>query len=128
MKQPLLKSGNQHNVKEKLFSLTRDDFKWDYFRGSGPGGQKKQKTSSACRCTHVESGAVGVSQEERFQHLNRRIAFKKCTEDPKFKNWIRLTAAAMSRGYISLEQRVHEMMRPENIKIEYYKGDDSEET
>ena len=48
-----------------LFSVTAKDCRWDYFRGSGKGGQKSNMTSSRVRCTHKESGAVGQSDETR---------------------------------------------------------------
>ena len=35
-------------MKEKLFTVTANDCTWTYYRGSGPGGQKKNKTSN-CR-------------------------------------------------------------------------------
>ena len=50
-------------MREKLFTLTAKNFRWDYFRGSGKGGQKRNKTSSGVRCTHEESGAVGQSHD-----------------------------------------------------------------
>lgn len=44
------------------------------FRGSGPGGQKKNKTSSAIRITHVASGVNAIAAETRSQHDNRKRA------------------------------------------------------
>ena len=31
-------------AKELLFSVTKDDFDWDYFRAGGKGGQHQNKT------------------------------------------------------------------------------------
>lgn len=56
--------------RELVFSLTKDDFEWEYFRGTGKGGQKKNKTSSAVRCKHLESGAVG---KQKIIESNREI-------------------------------------------------------
>src|SRR5512143_4078881 len=44
------------------------------YRASGPGGQKRNKTSSAVRITHLASGASAIGTESRSQHDNRRKA------------------------------------------------------
>lgn len=106
--------------KIKLFSVTKNDFEWQFFRGDGSGGQKKNKTSSACRCIHPPSGAVGESKEDRQQHINRRTAFQRCVNSKEFQNWIKLTSAAISAGFVSIEKQINESMKEENIKVEYY--------
>jgi peptide chain release factor len=43
-------------------------------RSSGPGGQHANKTSSAIRAVHLESGITVKVQTERSQHMNKRLA------------------------------------------------------
>ncbi|MCJ1285173.1 hypothetical protein MMC26_004511 [Xylographa opegraphella] len=45
-----------------------------FLRGSGPGGQKINKTSSAVQLKHLPSGIVVKSQATRSQSQNRKIA------------------------------------------------------
>jgi hypothetical protein len=49
----------------------------DTYRASGPGGQKRNKTSSAVRIRHLPSGLIVIAEESRSQHENRVKALKR---------------------------------------------------
>ncbi len=49
----------------------------DTYRASGPGGQKRNKTSSAVRLRHPPSGLIVIAEESRSQHENRKRALRR---------------------------------------------------
>lgn len=55
--------------------VDRSQLRVEYYRGSGAGGQKRNKTSSACRITYLPTGLQASCEDHREQGRNRSIAF-----------------------------------------------------
>jgi protein subunit release factor B len=103
--------------KKILFRLTEKDFKFTYSRGTGPGGQKRNKTSTKVQCFHPESGAMGVSDETRSQHQNKKLAFEKMAKSDIFMKWVRLKVARITGLERQIEEKVDYEMK-HHVKVE----------
>ncbi|TKA78991.1 hypothetical protein B0A49_01542 [Cryomyces minteri] len=55
-------------------TVNESDIEEAFLRGSGPGGQKINKTSCAVQLKHLPTGMVVKSQETRSRTQNRKIA------------------------------------------------------
>lgn len=101
-------------TRQRVLSVTLADCDVQTKRGSGAGGQNRNKRDTAVRIVHKASGAVGESQEQRTQGQNKKTAFKRMAETKEFKLWL-----DKQMGRVTLAQiQVSEQMRPRNIKTE----------
>lgn len=60
-------------------SLERD-CEVEVFRGSGPGGQNRNKRETGVRLTHRPSGMIATATERRTQGQNLDVAFDRMAE------------------------------------------------
>ncbi|MFP7756459.1 peptide chain release factor-like protein [Thermodesulfobacteriota bacterium B35] len=100
-----------------LFSLTKKDLQVEYFSGTGPGGQYRNRHRNCVRLYHPDSGARVTGQSHRNRQANLKEAFQNLLHKPAFKVWFNRKVIDALSGQ-SLEQRVREAMSPENLKIE----------
>ncbi|MBN2063559.1 MAG: peptide chain release factor-like protein [Sedimentisphaerales bacterium] len=60
--------------------LSEGDLEESFVKGSGPGGQKVNKTSSCVQLKHIPTGTIIKMQKERSLALNRFFARRKMCE------------------------------------------------
>ena len=109
-------------IKKLLFSVTAKDCTWSYTRGTGNGGQKKQKTSSAVHCIHKPSGAHGYSEETRSQAKNKELAFIKMVNTKEFQDWHKLECMRHSGELAVIEEIVKKEMQKVKVEKKTEKG------
>jgi hypothetical protein len=69
----------------------------DTYRASGPGGQKRNKTSSAVRLRHRPTGMLLIAEESRSQHENKARALKRLRQSLYLHIRNPLTAEGLNR-------------------------------
>ena len=69
----------------RILSVTIHDCEVQHFRSGGKGGQNQNKRDTGTRVIHHPSGARGESREERSQLQNKKKAFIRMVESPKFQ-------------------------------------------
>lgn len=102
--------------KELLFSVTASDCDWSYTRGTGKGGQKKNKTNSAVHCSHRPSGAHGYAEDSRSQADNKKTAFTRMANSAIFQSWLKLEALKRNGQMAIIDTQVAKELN--NIKVE----------
>jgi len=56
------------------------ELEFEFFRGSGPGGQHRNTTDSGVRVRHLPTGLVAQATESRSQVRNRECALHRLAE------------------------------------------------
>jgi peptide chain release factor 1 len=104
--------------KPLLFSLSKakGDFVVTPFKGSGKGGQKRNKTMSCCRISHPASGAVAECQDERSFEQNKKRAFRRLLEKPEFVRWHKIETSRRLGLLANVDEEVEREMN--NIRVE----------
>lgn len=93
-------------MKKKILSLTAKDFRWDYYNGTGKGGQNRNKNKNCVRCFHDPSGAMGNCQEHKSLEQNKKVAFTRMANSDKFRNWLRIESMKRAGDLASIEHKV----------------------
>jgi protein subunit release factor B len=105
-------------TKQLLFSVTEKDCIFTTTRGSGPGGQHRNKTETAVYCKHKESGAVGYACDGKSQRQNKEAAFKRMAESKEFKIWHKVKVSELTGETIKIEEKVNRLMNESYIRTE----------
>ncbi|OHB28754.1 MAG: hypothetical protein A2X84_06460 [Desulfuromonadaceae bacterium GWC2_58_13] len=104
--------------------IEEKDLVFTFFKSSGPGGQKKNKTESAVRIHHLPTGMIVTATESRSQSVNKRIALARLRERllalrrrPKKRVATRPTRASRERRLDSKERQ--SSIKKDRGKVDY---------
>lgn len=83
--------------------LPEKDITISYLKGSGPGGQKINKTSSAVQIKHLPSGIVVKCQDTRSRDQNEKLALRRLQD--RLEQGERGTESRVERRWEMLRKR-----------------------
>jgi protein subunit release factor A len=100
----------------EMMELDEKDLIITFYKSSGPGGQKKNKTESAVRIKHLPTGIIVTATESRSQHENREKALERLGERLAARNRRAKRRIPTKPGRGAVERRVSEKKRHGEIK------------
>ena len=86
-------------------SVFEEDLEESFILGSGPGGQKTNKTSSVVRLSHEPSGIAVKCGESRSRETNRWLARRMLAETILEREHVRKSAARQKAEKIRRQKR-----------------------
>lgn len=109
-------------MKQIVLKLTRKDFRWTYFNGTGSGGQNRNKTANCVRLFHDPSGASAVAQGERSKKQNEQDAFERLCKTDIFQKWIRAESMKRSGELAIVEANVKKQLAESIVEVQDESG------
>jgi protein subunit release factor B len=105
---------DEDKLRQRMLKLgiREEDLEESFIRGTGPGGQKINKTSSTVVLMHVPTGIEVRCQRERSQDQNRRVAREELCNKLEAK----LTAAKLEVRQAVEKRKRQNRKRPRGLK------------
>lgn len=99
-----------------MVEIKETDLKFEFYRGSGPGGQHRNVTESGVRIRHIPTGIVVQACENRSQARNREIALERLRQilERRARREKKRVATSIPRS--QKEKRVDEKKRRSQTK------------
>jgi len=87
--------------------LNKNDLKIEYTRGTGAGGQHKNKTETCCEITHIPTGLKERCQDSRSKSTNYETALKRLS--------IRIENLIKTKKHNELNDRRNQMLNENGV-------------
>jgi protein subunit release factor A len=87
-----------------------------FYKSSGPGGQKKNKTESAVRIKHLPTGIIVTATESRSQFDNKERALERLREKLAARNRRQKRRIPTKAGRSAVERRLTQKARHSETK------------
>ncbi len=99
-------------------TVRRSDLRVEFMRGSGRGGQHRNRRDTACRITHLPTGLSARAEDQKSQAQNRRSAFRRLAA--QLVPLMRAAAAAYRKPVRAARARTYHI--PRGVAIDHSTG------
>lgn len=96
--------------------VTDDQFRFEWFSGTGAGGQHRNKTENCCRCIHMPTGIRATASSERSRKSNMESALKVC------KSRVAAHFHKDKERFLAGTERIRTYHEPDNRVVDHASG------
>ena len=96
--------------------ITEDQFRFEWFSGTGKGGQHRNKHQNCCRCIHEPTGITANGTNSRSREDNRRAAYITCISS------VQAHFHKDTERYLAGTERVRTYHEPDNRVLDHASG------
>lgn len=96
--------------------ITADQFRYEWFSGTGKGGQHRNKHQNCCRCIHIPTGIMANGTSSRSREDNKNTAYNVCI------NRVRAYYHKDTERYLAGQERIRTYHEPDNRVTDHASG------
>jgi len=96
--------------------ITEEQFRFEWFSGTGKGGQHRNKHQNCCRCIHEPTGIMANGTSSRSREDNKRQAYITCLSR------IQAHLHKDKERFLAGNERVRTYHEPDNRVVDHSSG------
>jgi peptide chain release factor 1 len=96
--------------------ISDDQFRFEWFSGTGPGGQHRNKTQNCCRCIHEPTGIQATASSARSRKTNMESALSVC------KSRVSASLHKDKERFLAGNERIRTYHEPDNRVVDHASG------
>ena len=96
--------------------IEESQFRFEWFSGTGKGGQHRNKHQNCCRCIHIPTGITANGTESRSREDNKQIAYTTC------RSRVAAHFHKDKERYLAGSERVRTYHEPDNRVVDHASG------
>lgn len=96
--------------------ITEDQFRFEWYSGTGKGGQHRNKHQNCCRCIHEPTGITANGTSSRSREDNKRNAYIVC------KARVQRYFHKDRERFLAGDERIRTYHEPDNRVVDHASG------